>query len=451
MVRRLAWLPLVTLIAAPAQADSSAIERVRAVITSPLGAAGPGCAVGVFRQGKAVERINAGAADVTGRRLIGPDTQFYAASVSKQFTAVALMQQVVAGKVKLGDSVRKYIPQLGPYADAITVQMLLNMTSGMRDSLTLLGLEGNEDISAPTRAEALATLYRQIDTKFTPGTQYDYTNGGYLLLSEIVERVAGQPFEQYVNRQVLQPLGMTRSFVMLGKRTTDPNVARGYVVPGGTVKDADSYPLFGGSGGLITTINDLAKWDKDIDTGHRVWTPAITQLMTAPGTFTNGRPVLRTGRGIAYGNALLIGPNWFHHTGGASGFKTLYGRMPEKRTGIALLCNNGDIDPAPKVDEVIAALAEGLPPVTELSGDGSAINGTYANPNIAARYTLALADDTLSIVRMGSSGASRPPVTARRQKDGSFRWDGNVLTPDDDAQGFILAVPRVTLHFVRVP
>ncbi|APR52194.1 hypothetical protein CA223_14795 [Sphingomonas koreensis] len=442
-------LPLAAMAAWPASAaDPAAPARIRAALGVPDGAQ-PGCAVGIFRAGKPAELVNAGLADVATGRAIGSDTQFYAASVSKQFTAVAVLQQVAAGKVKLTDSVRKYIPELAPYADKVTVQMLLNMTGGVRDSLSLLALEGYDRISAPTRKQALAAVYRQQDAKFEPGTQYDYTNGGYLLLSEIVERAAGQPFETYVNAKVLKPLGMTRSFMLLGSRATDPDVAKGYVAKDGKVTDADEYPLFGGSGGLITTVNDLAKWDADIDSGHKVWTAQISKWMAEPGKFLNGAPAMRTGRGIAYGNALLIGNRWFHHTGGAVGFKTLYGHLREKRVGIALLCNNGAVDPVPQADKVVAALNEGLPAIGEPSADGSAINGSYRNANLAGTYWLAMKGDALEIVVAQADGSRAPAKLLKRAPDGSFKNEMLSLTPDDDARGFTLEIPRVTLHFSR--
>ncbi len=441
--------PLAAMAAWPASAaDPAAPARIRAALGVPDGAQ-PGCAVGIFRAGKPAELVNAGLADVATGRAIGSDTQFYAASVSKQFTAVAVLQQVAAGKVKLTDSVRKYIPELAPYADKVTVQMLLNMTGGVRDSLSLLALEGYDRISAPTRKQALEAVYRQQDAKFEPGTQYDYTNGGYLLLSEIVERAAGQPFETYVNAKVLKPLGMTRSFMLLGSRATDPNVAKGYVAKDGKVTDADEYPLFGGSGGLITTVNDLAKWDADIDSGHKVWTAQISKWMAEPGKFLNGAPAMRTGRGIAYGNALLIGNRWFHHTGGAVGFKTLYGHLREKRVGVALLCNNGAVDPAPQADKVVAALNEGLPAIGEPSADGSAINGSYRNANLAGTYWLAMKGDALEVVVAQADGSRAPAKLLKRAPDGSFKNEMLSLTPDDDARGFTLEIPRVTLHFSR--
>jgi CubicO group peptidase (beta-lactamase class C family) len=460
MDRRLALLPLFALVAvpslakapSPAQADAGAVDRMKAALAVPTATPHPGCATAIFRNGKISEFTSAGFADVATSRPIRADTQFYAASVSKQFTAVAVMQQVVAGKIALDADIRTYIPELAQYSHPVTVQMLLNMTGGIRDSLALLGLEGYENIAEPTRAMALAEVYRQPDTKFEPGTQYDYTNGGYLLLSEIVERVTRTPFETYVNTHVLKPAGMTRSFVMLGSRTTDANVAKGYVAKDGAITSQNEYPLFGGSGGLMTTIEDLAKWDYDIASGHKVWTPEITRLMAMPGKFKDGSPALRSGRGIAYGNALLIGPHWFHHTGGASGFKTLYGHYTAKRIGIALLCNNGAYDPNTKADAVLAALNEGLPPTSEPSRAISALDGRYKSSHLLSTYLLKAADDTITVTIEQPGGRTAKPMVLKRvpQQDGEYRSGSYSLTPDDNGKGFTFAIPRVTLHFDKV-
>ncbi|WP_404712414.1 serine hydrolase domain-containing protein [Sphingomonas sp. MMS24-J13] len=451
-------LPLLALVAASLPASSATaqspapdkVAAVKAALGVPAGALAPGCALGLFRGGKTELLLNDGYADVASARRINSDTQFYAASVSKQFTAAALMQLVVAGKVRLDDDVHRYLPDLPAYPDPLTIRNLLNMTGGVRDSLVLLQLDGIEPVSSATRAQALAEIFQQRDTKFTPGSAYDYTNGGYLMLSEVVEKVSGEKFESYVNSHVLKPLGMTRSFVMLGNRTTDANFARGYVMQDGKVTLTDDYPLFGGSGGLITTVNDLAKWYDDIDSGHKVWTAEITRLLTTPGRFTDGSPVRDHGQGPIYASALLIGPHWFHHTGAAGGFKTLFGYDREQRFGVAMLCNNGAYNPDKVADGVLAALDEGVPAVSE-GAPPSSMDGRYGNPNLKAIYSLALTEQggTVTITdRDGKPGVPQPLV---RTGSGQYTGRGYTLAFDDNAKGFILAMPRVTLHFARLP
>lgn len=457
---RIAHLPLVALIAAslaaPAATAAAPAEptakaaAVKAALAVPTTAAAPGCAAGLFRGGKTELQVNDGYADVATGRRIDADTQFYAASVSKQFTVAALMQLVAAGKVRLDADVHLYLPDLPPYPDPLTIQNLLNMTSGVRDSLVLLQLDGIEPLSRATRAQALAEVFQQRDTKFKPGTAYDYTNGGYLLLSEVVERVSGEKFETYVNAHVLKPLGMTRSFVMLGSRTSDANFARGYTMVGGKVTLTDEFPLFGGSGGLITTINDLAKWYGDIDNGHKVWTPEVTRLMTTPGRFADGSPVRDHGQGPVYGNALLIGPHWFHHTGAAGGFKTLFGYNREQRFGVALLCNNGDYNPDKVADAVLAAYDGSVPRVSE-GAPPSSLNGRYGNPNLKAVYSIALTEAGGTVTVIDRTGKPGAPQSLVATGSGQYKGPGYTLSFDDNAMGFTLTIPRVALHFSRLP
>ena len=458
---RIGYLPLVALIAmslmapaatsaTPAEPTAEKAAAVKAALAVPATSAAPGCAVGLFRGGKTELQVNDGYADVATGRRIDADTQFYAASVSKQFTVAALMQLVVAGKVRLDADVHRYLPDLPSYSDPLTIQNLLNMTSGVRDSLVLLQLDGIEPLSRATRAQALAEVFQQRDTKFKPGTAYDYTNGGYLLLSEVVERVSGEKFEAYVNAHLLKPLGMTRSFVMLGSRTSDANVARGYTMPGGKAVLTDEFPLFGGSGGLITTINDLAKWYADIDHGHKVWTPEVTRLMAMPGRFTDGSPVRDHGQGPVYGNALLIGPHWFHHTGSAGGFKTLFGYNREQRFGVALLCNNGDYNPDKVADAVLAAYDGNVPRVSE-GARPSSLNGRYGNPNLKAVYSIALTEAGGTVTVTDRTGKPRAPQLLEATGPGQYKGPGYTLSFDDNAMGFTLTIPRVILHFTRLP
>lgn len=450
-MKGMAFLPLLAFVAGSLPGSGAVAQppartaAIRAALGVPAGSPAPGCALGLFRKGRPELLLNEGYADVAGRRRINSDTQFYAASVSKQFTVAALMQLVVAGKVRLDADVHSYLPDLPAYPDRLTVQHLLNMTGGIRDSLILLELDGIDPVSSATRAQALAEVFRQKETRFRPGSRYDYTNGGYLLLSEVVERVSGEKFEDYVNAHVLKPLGMTRSFVMLGHRTTDADVAHGYTMPEGNATLTDDYPLFGGSGGLITTVNDLAKWYADIDSGHKIWTPEITRMMTTPGQFSDGSPVRDHGQGPVYADALLIGPHWFHHTGSAAGFKTLFGYNRQMRMGMALLCNNGDYNPDKVADAVLAALGEGVPPVSE-GAPPSSLNGLYRNSDLKRAYTLTFTQTggTLTI-------ADGKPQTLKYIRPGQYAGPSYTLSFDDDAKGFTLTNPRLTMHFAKLP
>ena len=445
-MKRLVTLLLAALPIVPAVAQA---DPVQAVLGDPALLSAPGCALGVYQNGRLTKFASSGAADVASGRAMNADTQFYAASVSKQFTTLAAMQLVEKGKLRLDDDIRTYLPELPDYGHKVSVAMLMNHTAGIRDSLDLLYLSGHSDVAAASRAEALKLTLAQTATKFQPGTRYDYSNGGYLLLSEIIERVSGEPFAAYVNRAVLKPIGMNRSFVMAGARSTDTNIARGYQTVGGKVVLADSYPLFGGSGGLITTINDLAKYSRDIDSGHKVWTPAIRKLMLEPGHFNDGRIVRREeGSSQAYAAGLTVGPHWFGHTGGARGFKTMYAHLPERRMGVGLLCNNGDIDPGQTLGKIVAALPEALPALTDPK---AVLEGRYRSADLDVVYKLTPVGDDLQleILPAETGGPPLSAITLKPAGDG-YSGPGIHLQPELGGSGLVVKGSRVDLKFHRI-
>ena len=164
-------------------ADTAA--KVRAVLAAPEGPT-PSVAVGVFKDGE-TEFVSAGLADIANGRLPDADTIYYAGSVAKQFTALAVIQLVVAGKVGLGRDIRKYIPEMPRRSPAITVDMLLHHISGLPNNAKLLPLAGYRHPGQSTRAETIEMLIRYPQTAFPPGATFEYSNGGYLLLSELVD------------------------------------------------------------------------------------------------------------------------------------------------------------------------------------------------------------------------------------------------------------------------
>lgn len=430
------------------------VDRIRAVISDSGGADAPGCAVGIFRGGKTQLVVATGSANVSARRPIDGDTQFYLASVSKQFTVLALAQLVVAGKLKLDDDVRKWLPELPEYRAPVTIAMLVHHTAGIRDFLALEDFAGYATPGIVTRAEALHLVLRQSDTNFTPGTQFTYSNGGYLLLSRIVERAAEMPFAEYVQKNILKPLGMTRTVVLSGTRPSGPGVADGYVPEKEGFAVRNTHPRFGGAGGMMTTVNDLARYDRDIDRGRKVWTPDIARIMLEPGRYANGAPAERPDIGALYGGALLIGKDWFYHSGGAEGFKTFYARASASRTGVALLCNRSDWSPQKKAAEIAALYDASLPSLAAPAPAVPSLGGRYVSDDLEVAYELAAENERLTVTVRPFSGrvAGTAPMEMIRVEPGVYRSvDGNVrLVFDDDAHGFTIGSERATgIRFQR--
>ncbi len=433
-------------------AQAADLTRVRGIISDPRGTAAPGCAVGAFRDGKTLFVTAAGAADVaTGKPLDG-DTLFYAASVSKQFTALAAAKLIEQNKLSLQDDIRKYLPELPAYEVPVTVRMLMLHTAGIRDSLELIRLSGMGSAANSDKATALQLLFRQRSTNFTPGTAYTYSNGGYLLLAEIVERVAGMPFADYAKRAVLQPLGMKRSFFMNDAPPAGTNIAHGYVPVGDGFEVRDTYPTFSGSGGLMVTINDMAKFERDIAVGHKVWTPAVAKIMTTPGTFTNGAPALEERTGLVYAGGLMVGPRngqyFVQHGGGAEGFKNMYARLPERKLAVALFCNRGDFVAQDKADAVIEAIEGDILTEAAAAADPS---GRYLSDELQTTYELSVSGNELVAKLSSPFARDGSTLTFKRNADGTFSAYGTRLVLDKDARGFTIVTDRVhALRFRRV-
>lgn len=434
------------LLLAPASAQAAPGDPVIAAIGLQDSAA-PGCIVGLFRDGaKQIRAI--GVADVATGRPLDAETQFYSASVGKQFTALAAAQLIAAGKVRLDDDVRKWIPELPEYRAPIDVAMLLDHSSGIRDFLALAALSGRDPSTPLLKEEALAMVLRQRDTNHVPGQAFSYTNGGYLLLAEIVERASGMRFPDYVAARIFKPLGMKRSYVLDGRRPADGNVAHGYVPKDDAFVVRDTYPLFGGSGGIMFTMNDLARYDHDINVAHRVWTPAVTKIMMTPGRLSDGSPAIVPGSRAVYAAGQMLFDGWAEHGGGAEGFRHSLARHPSTRLTVATLCNRGDVNAAGKSQAVLAVLHPAMPPLDGHFVDPPSANGRYVSDELGTTYALATVRGRmrLTILRPDGSPAPDKPTDLHAAIDGAYlteKGDMKILF-DADGQGFLLDSPRAS-------
>lgn len=336
--------------------DVAAIDRIFAQFNKDTM---PGCSVGVFRDGKTLLQRNYGMADLSTKQPLTADTLFYMASVSKQFTSLAAVKLAEEGKLTLDDDIRKWLPELPSYGTPVTVRMLMNHTGGIREVLGLFGLAGTERYETLMPPQVLRMLVRQKAVNFTPGTAHTYSNGGYFLLAQVVERASGQRFDEFARQRILEPLGMNSSYFRYGQNPRGVNVAHGYIRDGaGGFTVRDTYPAFSGSGGLMSTVNDMAKYDHDFQVGHKVWTDKAREMMLSPGLLANGKPT-EAGDGLAYANGFRVGTlrgqPIVEHSGGHAAFTTNYRIFPKLKAGFVALCNVAD-DPGGYNQQVAEAV-----------------------------------------------------------------------------------------------
>lgn len=426
-------------------------EKILAIVDDPKADAAPGCAVAIFGDGRS-EFVFSGFADLAARRRPDADTLYYAGSLAKQFTALAVVQLVLAGRVGLEDDVRRYLPEMPRRTPAITVAMLLHHTSGLPNYAKLAPLAGYQRAPDIERAEALRMLVDYPGAAFPPGTTFEYSNGGYLLLSAIVERVSGLSFADYVETHVLDPLGMKRSVVLQGAFPDDPNRARGYLPEGAGFTLSEDVPLFGGAGAMMFTLNDLAQYFEDIAGGGRVWTPEVTRLMTEPGLYADGSPVILPVPGHIFGYAagLMLGRDWVLHGGNFAGFQALFAWLPGTGRGMAILCNRGDVDPLKLAARILAAVAPDLPPPDTPRFTLSALAGRFVSDALATVYEIApLGGEDLEVTITPPGRAPPATLTFRRTADGVFACGPITLVYDLDRRGFRSQNDTVSVRFRR--
>lgn len=325
----------------------------------------PGCAMGIFGPAGKTQYKNGGYARRSPANRLDENTQFPAASMSKQFTALAILVLVDEGKLKLEDQAREWVPELGGAVGDATIGELLHHTAGVRDHVNLLFLAGAEALKDIDRADTLALMARQRRTNFPPGTRSQYSNGNYLVLAEIVRRVSGEPLETFAADRIFAPARMSRTYFLGGAdpvALADGHQPRGKE-PGFRV--ANDRPATNGSGGLVTTVADLSRFEHSFRTGTAPWNPRIKASFLTPGTLRSGEVAILPEFGTPYGMGVGLAPMGddlqISHDGGAEGFRSEYVRMRDAPIGVAVLCNRVDADASALAMEALR-IARGVSP-----------------------------------------------------------------------------------------
>ena len=406
----------------------------------------PGCSLGVFRDGKIAYSRGYGMASLEHEAPITPDTVFYAGSVSKQFTAMAAALAIRQGKLAYDDPIRKYLPELPPYADAIKVRHLLHHTSGLRDYNTLLSIAGRRDEDAWDNRVVLQMTARQTALNFKPGDEYLYSNTGYTLLATIVERATGQPFAAFADANIFKPLGMGATHYHVDASRLVPNRALAYGGRAGHWTLDTPINERAGAGGLYTSIPDLQKWDENFYTGRVGGQDVLKRLQT--------RGTLNDGKTLAYAWGLQIGEYRglpiVEHGGSLGGYRAHILRFPAQHASVALLCNASSIAPttlARRVADIVlagrvtAARPDAVPAgvVGSILGRVADAGTAGANRQYAGEY---YSDEVQALFSISASGND---VLLKRETDAA----PIVLQPDGPTDEF--RARGLTIRFQRDP
>jgi len=340
-----------------AQSTQSVEARLDALLSASYKPTEPGATVIVVKDGKTLLRKGYGIADTSGMKPMDAGMVLRLGSITKQFTAVAILMLAEDGKLSLTDDLTRFFPDYPAQGKKITVEHLLTHTSGIvnytsrPDYLLLMG-------SDRTPAQMIDT-FKNDPLEFEPGTVHRYSNSGYFLLGAIIEKMSGMPYAKFVEQRIFVPLGMKDTAYQGFERSRTAHAAGHTPGPGGfghATPLSMSQPY--AAGALVSTVDDLARWEAAITQG-KLLKPASWKRAFTSYTLADGKP---SGYGYGWQVGQLQGVPAVSHGGGINGFSTYALRLPEQKVFVAVLSNaDGGLANPGVVASKAAAIAIGKP------------------------------------------------------------------------------------------
>lgn len=376
----------------------------------------PGAVIGVVRRGELVFAKAYGMASLEQGTRLTTESILDVGSVSKQLTAFAIVLLAQRGELGLDDDVRAYLPEIPDFGSPITVRHLVHHTSGLREIYNASSLAGYQSGDGIGQDDAIRLTTRMRELNFEPGTEYLYCNTGYMLLADIVARVSGQSFPDFMAANVFGPLGMDRTTIMARRGQVIPGAAESYApMDGGGFERVFDNSGIQGAGGVYTTVGDLAKWVTNYRTGEVGGTAAIEQMKQ--------HGVLASGDTLPYSFGINVGEyrglEMIAHSGSSAGYRASVMYFPEIDAGVIRQSNRSDFDasiprkvaelffgdrmePAPVADgdddddeDGEGANGDDEPGWSPTSQELRAFAGRYFSPELETVYTLAVEGDSL--------------------------------------------------------
>ena len=334
--------------------NSSLSEQIDAILASAglKSAAIPGAAIMVLKEGQTMFEHGYGITDLKALHKIDAHTNFRLASVTKQFTAMAIMLLVHDGKLRYDERLTEIFPDFPDYGRRITVRNLLNHTSGLLDYEDLMP---PSDPNLPVEqqqiedAGVLALLKRQNSTKFPPGTKWAYSDSGYVVLGLVVGKVSGQSFPDFLRNRIFVPLQMSNTIAYVRGKNEVPDRAFGHTFENASWKQTDQSPTSAtlGDGGVYSSLEDLRKWDRALGDNTLLSQNEMRVALTpvdVPGVVEPDNTPAQ------YGFGWFLNPHDQHrrmwHYGETMGFRTTIQRFTDDHLTIILLSNRADLNPS---------------------------------------------------------------------------------------------------------
>lgn len=423
---------------ATGQSTSSPVQEADRLVQDHLQDQGPGLAITVMQNGKVLYQQQQGLANLEHRIPISDSTVFLVGSISKQFTSFSILLLEQEGKLSIDDPVTKYLPELKGVEHSITLRQLANHTSGFRNNYDLNNLRGRRDEELIGQEEMVSSLLRQKGLNFKPGERFQYSNAGYVLLAEIVSRVSGLSFSDFVQQNLLDPLGMNNSQFLEDPSTLISNKASSYYKDGEAYRYLPMNRSIVGSTGLYTTTADLSQWSQNYDKSI-VGSPALVSKMIEPSQLNSGENIPY---GLGLETKMYKGVKVVFHGGGDAGFRAYLLRVPAYKFSVVVTGNYESFNPLDiaygMIDIFLSEALTNTPTATlpsytteelgQFTGDYQIFPGFY--------ITILAKDDTLYFQSYGSSSLLALPPLAEQKAfefphqphskivftDNSLRW-----------------------------
>ncbi|HYE56229.1 MAG TPA: serine hydrolase domain-containing protein [Chitinophagaceae bacterium] len=372
----------------------------------------PGGVLTVDRGGTILYNKAQGMADLDHHVAITPETIFEAGSVSKQFTATAVLLLVEDGKISVEDDIRKYIPELPDYGTPIKIKHLLVHTSGLKDWGSVAVFGGwPRGTRAYTQDHAREIIFRQKTLNFTPGSEYSYSNSNYTLLSTLVERVSGQSLVAFTTKRIIEPVGMRKTQWRDDFRKIVSGRAIAYSKRGNAYAQDMPFENTHGHAALLTTTQDLRTW-------LRYWADGkfgkqLAALRERQGILNNGSTI-----GYAEGAVRIFtvsGVREVSHSGATAGYRAWLAYYPSKDLSVIYLSNDGSTIPTSQVGKKVTEIffgKEDAPPASDTLpsvpyqpdvASFAELAGKYYSEEADAMFTVKIQGDTVVLFRSPST------------------------------------------------
>jgi CubicO group peptidase (beta-lactamase class C family) len=418
---------------------------------------GAGAAVLVAQNGRILFEKGYGLADVEQHVPVSSETKFRIGSITKQFTAAAILKLQEDGKLSVQDKLSKYIPDF-PRGEEVTLRHLLTHTSGIHSYTDKSGFI--EGVTKAVARDDLINSFKHDPYDFDPGKKWHYDNSGFFLLGYIVEKVSGQSYGDFLGKTFFEPLGMTNTGVHRSDLHLD-HEALGYKFEQGQFSKALNWDMSwaGGAGALYSTVEDLNRWNEGIFTG-KVLKEASLQAAFAPvKTEENKDDNSGDGYGYGWGISHLRGAQEISHGGGLNGFSSYLLRLPRENFTVAVLANAAPtapgVDPGQLAHVIVEFyLGDKLAPRPAVKVDKNVSPASF--DALVGRYDYGMG--ILDVTREGDhlyaqlSGQQRNEIFPKSPMD--FFWkvvDAQITFVKDDSGKVIKAIHHQSGQTINAP